>query len=186
MRNGKEGRISITRSNNNNHAHKTKSENNNKNHNLSLKKNNSRRGLGSGHIPFSVLCSLPPAGLLLAEAQIRMSGLQVPGFPTLTFVSRKVLPIYGRRLEELSSEEQEEYENLAQLEKDLNEKWDPKNHPKMKALREAMRELLSVRNEFTKIDGEPAQNLTRANIEEKLHLIEPALKKSVLDQDTCQ
>ncbi|CAE7578800.1 BETAC-AD [Symbiodinium natans] len=125
-------------------------------------------------------------GLLLAEAQIRMSGLQVPGFPTLTFVSREVLPIYKRRLEEASAAEREEHEQLGELARDRKKKWDPENHPKMKALRQAMRELVEVRGEFTKLDGEPMQNLTRANLQEKLHLIQPALTKGDLGQDTCQ
>ena len=129
-----------------------------------------------------------PAGLLLAEAQIRMSGLMVPGFATLTFVSRKVLPIYSRRLQEDGSpDEQEEHQNLQKLEEDLNKKWDPENHPKMKALREAMRELRGVRSQFTHVDGESQQNLTLANLQEKLHLIEPALhQKSMLGQDKCE
>ena len=118
-----------------------------------------------------------------------MSGLQVPGFKTLTFVSRKVLPVYGRRLEdgsvEYSAEQNEEYERAQQLEDEINAKWDPVNHPKMKALREAMRELMDRRKEFTKLDGHPTQNLTRANLQEKLHLIEPALEKSMFDRDTC-
>mmetsp|Transcript_30685 Transcript_30685/g.63241 ORF Transcript_30685/g.63241 Transcript_30685/m.63241 type:complete len:645 (-) Transcript_30685:126-2060(-) len=127
-------------------------------------------------------------GLLLAEAQIRMSGLMVPGFATLTFVSRKVLPIYSRRLQEDGSpDEQEEHQNLQKLEEDLNKKWDPENHPKMKALREAMRELRGVRSQFTHVDGESQQNLTLANLQEKLHLIEPALhQKSMLGQDKCE
>ena len=136
-----------------------------------------------------IIKSCPVAGLLLAEAQIRMSGLQVPGFKTLTFVSRKVLPVYGRRLEdgsvEYSAEQNEEYERAQQLEDEINAKWDPVNHPKMKALREAMRELMDRRKEFTKLDGHPTQNLTRANLQEKLHLIEPALEKSMFDRDTC-
>ena len=114
-----------------------------------------------------------------------MSGLQVPGFPTLTFVKRKVLPIYKRRLQEGSAEEEEEHAQLGELAMEHKKKWDPENHPKMKALREAMRELVDVRKEFSKIDGEPTQNLTRANLQEKLHLIGPALKKSELGQETC-
>mmetsp|Transcript_13331 Transcript_13331/g.25091 ORF Transcript_13331/g.25091 Transcript_13331/m.25091 type:complete len:640 (+) Transcript_13331:80-1999(+) len=114
-------------------------------------------------------------GLLLAEAQIRMSGLQVPGFQTLTFVRIEASPFLNRRLEDRRLEEDKQIDDMA---KDMNKKWDPMNHPKMKALREAMRELREKRNELTRMDTEPAQNLTFANLKEKLHLIEPALEQS--------
>ena len=112
-------------------------------------------------------------GLQLAEASVREDGLTLDGFRTLDFVARKPFPLYNRRLSESEDGKAEE----------LQDEGDPVKHPDMKDLRSAVRKLAELRNTFA--TGQAAQNLTLANLKEKLHLMQPVLK-SGQESPTCQ
>lgn len=119
----------------------------------------------------------PYEGLLILEAQIKDSGLRLPGFKKFTYL-RAIRRPHGtgvRRLEE--------------LEEPTDGKWDPENHPSMKNLRKAMRELQDMKKNIT-MGATDMEGGTKANLKERLHLIEPALqaydsKWSIENLDTC-
>ncbi|CAJ1337665.1 unnamed protein product [Effrenium voratum] len=100
-------------------------------------------------------------GLLLAEADIKENGLLIPGFEPLTY--DRTVRVGDRRLA---------------VEESM-EKWDPVNHPSMKRLRKKMRELYEIRQNIT--GGKQSWAGTQANLQERLHLIEPALQEYSAD-----
>jgi len=138
------------------------------------------------HVPQVTLVG-PYEGLLLAEAEIKDNGFTLPGFDTLTFAESVRRP-HGtgvRRLGRVAD---------AELAKELEEAekiWDPENHPSMKNLHRAMDSLYAWGRNITGAPaGDGRRALSRANLKERLHLIEPALQEysskwSVENLDTC-
>jgi len=135
------------------------------------------------HVPQVTLVG-PYEGLLLAEAQIQKHGLDLPGFDLLDYNDTVWRP-HGtgvRRMEAVS--EMEEVK-----------KWDPENHPSMRNLRQAMKELQKIRHNLTATEDGSDDTLagkraTQESLKERLHLIEPALheyssKWSIEALDTC-
>lgn len=139
------------------------------------------------HVPQVTMVG-PYEGLLLAEAEIKDNGLKLPGFDQLTYLDTVRRP-HGTGVRRLGRVADEDIIDKAVEEAD--KKWDPENHPSMKNLHRALDSLYAWGRNIT---GAPAGNsrraLTRANLKERLHLIEPALQEysskwSVENLDTC-
>ena len=127
----------------------------------------------------------PYEGLLLAEAELNSTGLVLPHpFGTLNYETTIFRP-RGTGVRRLEGEE---------VPTEASATWDPENHPSMRNLRIAMKELNKMRQNLTQAeDGESelaGNRATQANLQERLHLIEPALheysnKWSIEELDTC-
>lgn len=135
----------------------------------------------------------PYEGLLLAEAQIKDEGLRLPGFKPFTYLTTVRRP-HGTGVRRLGESEKAAPVESAATEEALEEadrKWDPENHPSMRNLRMAMKELYQLKANMTgDADVSAAKRATREDLKERLHLIEPALKEfssewSIENLDTC-
>jgi len=130
----------------------------------------------------------PYEGLLLAEAEIKTNGFELPGFEPLTYLSTPRRPHgtgvgAGRRLGRIADDVDKAVE-------EADKKWDPTNHPSMKNLHKAMDQLYAWGRNITGADIKGKRSLTQANLKERLHLIEPALQEysskwSLENLDTC-
>lgn len=128
------------------------------------------------HLPQVTLVG-PYEGLLLADSEIQKNGLHLPGFDPLTYEATVFRP-HGTGVRRLEMEMQQESTEEEQAE--AEKKWDPENHPSMRNLRVAMKELQKIRQNLTEphdgTDEVSAGNrATQASLKERLHLIEPAL-----------
>lgn len=144
------------------------------------------------HLPQVTMVG-PYEGLLLGEAEIKDNGLNLPGFDDLTYLETVRRPhgtgVGTRRLGRVADED-----IIDQAVEEADKKWDPENHPSMKNLHRALDSIYAWGRNITGVPagaaGHSRRALTRANLKERLHLIEPALQEysskwSVENLDTC-